>query len=79
MAELNFEKSITELENIVKKLESDSLTLDEMIKLFEKGIKLSAECNKMLDNAENKINILIKKENEIQKQAFNISEEKNEF
>ena len=58
MAEVNFEKSITELENIVKALESGNLSLDEMIKLFEQGMKLSASCNKLLDEAESKINIL---------------------
>lgn len=75
MAEINFEKSITELENIVKTLESGNLSLDEMIKNFERGIKLSADCNKLLDEAENKINVLIKKDGEITKQEFVPSED----
>ena len=75
MAEINFEKSITELENIVKTLESGNLSLDEMIKNFELGIKLSADCNKLLDEAENKINVLIKKDVEITKQEFVPSED----
>jgi len=75
MAEMNFEKSIADLEEIVKKLEGGNLSLDEMISLFEKGMKLSAECNKLLDSAEKKINILVKKDNEIKKQEFNIPEE----
>lgn len=70
MAEMNFEKSITELENIVKTLEGGNLSLDEMVQYFEKGIKLSAECNKLLDEAESKINVLVKKDGEITKQAF---------
>ena len=75
MAEVNFEKSITELENIVKTLESGNLSLDEMIKLFEQGMKLSASCNKLLDEAESKINILMKSNGEITKQEFEFSEE----
>lgn len=75
MAEISFEKSIAELENIVKTLESGNLSLDEMIKLFEQGMKLSASCNKILDEAESKINILMKKDGEITKQEFALSEE----
>lgn len=75
MAEINFEKSITELENIVKTLESGNLSLDEMIKLFEQGMKLSASCNKLLDEAESKINILMKSNGEITKQEFELPEE----
>ncbi len=75
MAEVNFEKSITELENIVKTLESGNLSLDEMIKLFERGMKLSASCNKLLDEAEIKINILMKNNGEITEQQFELSEE----
>ena len=75
MSEINFEKSITELENIVKTLESGNLSLDDMLKLFEEGVKLSSDCNKALDEAENKINVLIKKDGEIQKQEFSLPEE----
>ena len=41
-----------------------------MLALFEKGVGLSAACNKMLDEAEKKINILLKKDGEIVKQEF---------
>lgn len=54
-----FEKSIKELEEIVAKLEKGDAGLDESIELFEKGIKLSKECNDMLDNAEKKVSVLI--------------------
>ena len=40
-AQLNFEHSIAELENLVQALEGDELTLDESLKVFEKGVKLS--------------------------------------
>ena len=51
----NFESNLSELENIIKKLESNDTTLEESILLFEKGIKLSGECKTALNNAESKI------------------------
>ena len=50
-----FEESIMELETIVEKLEKGDVSLDEALKLFESGIKLSKSCQKMLDNAEKKV------------------------
>lgn len=61
MAENNFEKDIKELENIVQTLESGESSLDDMLKQFEKGIELSRNCTKVLDEAEKKITILTKK------------------
>ena len=54
-----FEKSIKELEEIVNKLENGDASLSESLELFEKGIKLAKECNKMLDDAEKKVSVLI--------------------
>ncbi len=54
----SFEESIEELEAIVAKLEKGDCPLDEAVELFEKGVKLSKECHKTLDNAEQKIKIL---------------------
>lgn len=59
MEEINFEKSMENLEKIAKELESDELSLDESIKKFEEGMKLSKNCKDILDNAEKKITILI--------------------
>lgn len=76
MAEtINFEKSLAELEDIVKKLEGGNIPLDEMLKYFEKGTRLVADCNKVLDETEAKLNILMKKDGEITKQDFKLSEE----
>ncbi len=61
--EKSFEESLNELEQIASKLESGDLGLDEAIKEFENGIKLSKECSKKLDEAEKKINILVQNEN----------------
>ncbi len=55
-----FEKNLKELEQVVRELESGDASLDEMLSLFEKGIKLTKECTTALDNAEQKINILMR-------------------
>ncbi len=62
--ENNFENSLKELESIVSSLESDEISLDRSIELFEKGIKLSNECRKTLETAERKIKTLTECENE---------------
>lgn len=59
----NFEKSIKELEEIVSKLEQGDVELDESLELFEKGIKLSKQCQKILDEAEKKVSVLVADDN----------------
>ncbi len=56
---MKFEESIKELEKIVEGLESGEKSLDESIKLFESGIKLSKQCQDMLDKAEKKVRVLM--------------------
>ena len=53
------ESKLKELENLLEELESGELDLDEALKKFEKGIKLSRECQKTLENAELKIQVLM--------------------
>ncbi len=60
---ITFEKAMEELEKIVRKLESDTVSLDESIAMFDKGVKLSDYCNKLLDEATLKVNILNKDKN----------------
>lgn len=62
MLETTFESSMKELEEVVKELEKGELSLDEALSKFEKGINLSKECNKHLDEAEKKINAVVKNE-----------------
>lgn len=50
-----FEEALKELEETVKKLESGDTTLDEAMSLFEKGVALTKECRKMLDEAQLKV------------------------
>ena len=61
-SEKNFEELITELEDITNKLEKDNLTLDDYVQLFEKGMKISKECNEKLESAEKRITMLINAE-----------------
>ena len=56
----NFEASLKELEQIVKQLEEGDLPLEESLKLFENGVKLSRECRERLTNAERRIEVLMK-------------------
>ena len=56
----SFEESIKKLEGIVEQLEKGDLALEDSLKLFEEGVGLSAACKKELDEAEGKVQILIK-------------------
>lgn len=58
--EKNFETSLEELEQIVRQLESGDLPLDRSLELFEQGVRLSRECQKRLDEAERKVEILLR-------------------
>ncbi len=53
-----FEQKLTRLEEIVKKMEAGNLELDESLKLFEEGVKLTKECQGHLTQAEQKVKIL---------------------
>ena len=57
-----FEDTIKELEETVQKLEKGDLDLNESLRLFENGIKLSKSCQKMLDDAEKKVSVLLQNE-----------------
>ncbi len=56
---MDFEKKLTRLEDIVGKMEGGELSLDESLKLFEEGVKLSRECNTQLAQAEQKVKTLL--------------------
>ncbi len=56
---MDFEKKLTRLEDIVEKMESGDLALEESLKLFEEGIRLSRECNVQLSDAEQKVKVLL--------------------
>ena len=70
MAKLNFEENINKLESILSELEKGDLNLDDSVKKFEEGINISKECNKMLEEAEKKITILLQEDDEIEEKDF---------
>ncbi len=55
-----FEELLQELGDTVRKLDNGQTPLDEAMELFEKGVKLTKECNKILDTAEKKVSLLLK-------------------
>lgn len=63
MAKIKFEDSLKELEDIVERLERGDLSLDETLSEYEEGIKRYKQCITLLENAEKKIQILVKDEN----------------
>lgn len=60
MTQLPFETSLNNLEKIVAQLESGKLSLEDSIKAFESGVKLVSQCQKLLNEAEKKIEVLTK-------------------
>ena len=75
--EIKFEKSMERLEKIVEDLEAGNLPLDEALKRYEEGVKLSRACQKKLSQAEQKIEVLTKAlDGSFQKEPFEFEEEK---
>jgi len=62
MAKQTFESAMKRLESIVHELESGNLTLDEAMKKFQEGVKLSKLCSNKLDETEKKVSILLENE-----------------
>lgn len=67
---MNFEENIEQLEKVVQELENGNLNLEDSIKKFEEGMKISKKCNDILEEAEKKITVLIKKDDDIQEEDF---------
>ena len=66
----NFESKMEQLEKIVTELEKGDMNLDDSLVKFEEGMKISKECNKILQDAEKKITILLEKDGEINEESF---------
>ena len=76
MAEQKFEDAFQKLESIVKRLEDGNLSLEESLKAFEEGVRLSRFCSKKLDEAEKKVEILLKEsDGRLVPKAFAVEEE----
>ena len=66
----SFEVCLDELEQVVKQLEAGDLPLEKSLELFERGVSLSDSCRKQLEEAETRVEILLRKEGKIQPEPF---------
>lgn len=71
---MNFEKSLNELEGIIEKMESGQLSLEESFGFFEQGVQLARRCQHALREVEQKVQILIEQNGELQAKPFVESE-----
>lgn len=67
---LNFEKQLKELEEVVANMEAGELTLEESLKAYEKGIRLTRECQTALDDAQQRIDILVERDGKLTEEPF---------
>jgi exodeoxyribonuclease VII small subunit len=65
-----FEECLQRLEKIVDQLEKGEIPLEQALKLFEEGIQLSNSCRKELEEAEGKVEILLKQNGKLQAEPF---------
>jgi exodeoxyribonuclease VII small subunit len=72
-----FEECLQRLEQIVNELERGDVPLEKALGLFEEGMQLSASCRKELDEAEGKVEILVKKNGRMQTEPFESNREAN--
>lgn len=66
----SFESSLDQLEKVVKELEAGDLSLDRSLELFERGMGLSDTCRKQLEEAETRVEMLIRKEGKVTAEPF---------
>ena len=76
--ENKFETSLKRLEEIVNEMETSQLDIDKAMKLFEEGISLVNQCSLKLDETKKKIEILVNKDDKIEKENFKGKNEINE-
>lgn len=66
----SFEAGLSELETVVKQLESGDLPLERALELFEKGMQLSERCRKQLEEAETRVEILTRRGAKVEPEPF---------
>jgi exodeoxyribonuclease VII small subunit len=74
-----FEERLTQLEQVVEKLERGELSLDESVRLFEEGVKLSDACKAELEKADGRVQVLVEGRNgKMQAAEMDLDEEEEE-
>ena len=74
----SFEASLKRLETIVDEMENSQLDIDKAMKLFEEGVSLVNQCSAKLDETKKKIEILVEKNGQMEKEKFAEKEGNNE-
>ena len=78
MKKKSFEDELAKLEKITKELEEGDLSLEESLKHFDEGVKLAEYCNSKLNDAQRKVEILLKKDNSLEPVAFENLDDEND-
>jgi exodeoxyribonuclease VII small subunit len=73
-----FEDSLSKLERLVEQMEAGEFSLEESLKAFEEGIKLTRECQQALKKADQKVQMLIQKNGELNSVPFDTEDLENE-
>jgi exodeoxyribonuclease VII small subunit len=69
-SKFDFNKGLSELEEIIGKMESGDLSLEESLKYFEKGVKLHRQCHSALSSAEQRISVLSEEDNYVKEKPL---------
>jgi exodeoxyribonuclease VII small subunit len=74
-ASLDFEQSLTDLQNLVERLENGELSLEDSLTAFEQGIRLTRDCQTALAQAEQKVQILMERDGELEEAPFDADQQ----
>jgi exodeoxyribonuclease VII small subunit len=74
-AALDFEQSLTDLQNLVERLENGELSLEDSLTAFEQGVRLTRECQTALAQAEQKVQILMERNGELEEAPFDADQQ----
>ena len=72
---MDFEQSLTQLEDLVEKLENSEFTLEQSLQAFEQGVKLTRQCQQALSQAEQKVQLLMEENGQSTAVPFNGDEQ----
>ena len=74
-AALDFEQSLTDLQNLVERLENGELSLEDSLTAFEQGGRLTRDCQAALAQAEQKVQILMERDGELEEAPFDADQQ----
>lgn len=74
-AALDFEQSLSDLQNLVERLENGELSLEDSLTAFEQGVRLTRDCQNALAQAEQKVQILMERDGELEEAPFDADQQ----